>query len=115
MRAETGQAGGETGTSTGRRSGRKSGDGTTEVPDFPEIKKATAELMRRYKKLEHARDDYNDAVAKVAERTHCNARNLNKLVKSSAKGTFKEAQRDADQQSTLFEMVGEVSGSGTGE
>lgn len=101
----------------GRTGGRKGAGGTKEVPDFPEIKKATSELMKRFKKLEHARDDYNDAVAKVAERTNVNARNLNKLIKSSAKGNFVDVRRDVDQQGALFEMVGEVSASGatTGE
>ena len=99
----------------GRSSGRRNNDGSAEVPNFPEIKKATAELMKRFKKAELAEDDYNDACAKVAERTHVNTRNLKKLIKASAKGNFVDVRQDVDQQGALFEMVGEVSASGAAE
>lgn len=105
-----GTAGGDSGASTGRRTGRKTNGGTTEVPDFPTIKQATADLMKRFKKLQNAKDDYQDAVAKVAERTNVNARNLNKLIKCSAKGNYVDVRRDVDQLGAIFEMVGEVSG-----
>lgn len=94
----------------GRTGGRKGSGGTKEVPDFQTVKQATADLMRRYKKMQNAKDDYNDAVAKVAERTNTNARNLNKLIKSSEKGTFADVRRDIDQLGSLFEIVGEVAG-----
>lgn len=108
-----GGAGGNGGTSAGtstRRGGRKNSDGQSEAIDITSIKKSTADLMRRYKKMENAKDDFNDACAKVAESTNVNARNLKKLVKASAKGNFVDVRRDVDQQGVLFEMVGEVTG-----
>lgn len=105
-----GGAGGDAGTSTGARTGRRSAGGTQEVPDFATVKEGVGDLMKRFKKLQNAKDDYQDACAKLAERTNTNARNLNKLVKSSFKGTFDDARRDIDQQSAMFEIVGKVPG-----
>lgn len=92
--------------------GRKGRDGSEEVPRFDSIKEGCAEMMRAYKKLEHAREAFNDTVKSVAERGNVNAAGLKRLVRASATGNFKDEQRKIDQQSTLFEMIGEISDSG---
>lgn len=94
----------------GRQPGGKNSDGQSEVIDVTSIKQATGDLMKRYKKMENAKDDFNDATAKVAERTNVNARTLKKLIKSSAQGNYADVRRDIDQQSVVFETVGEVAG-----
>lgn len=104
-----GRTGGDDGAST-RRGGRKSAGGTSEVPDFPSIKEGAADLMKRFKKLQNAKDDYQDACAKLAERSNTNARNINRLVKSSYKGNFADVRRDVEQTAAMFDIVGELPG-----
>jgi hypothetical protein len=94
----------------GRNRGRKSKDGGEEIPKFDTIKEAAGEMMRAHKRLEQARESFNDCVKKVAERSNVNAASLKKLIRASAGGNFKDEQRKVDQQSTLFEMVGEIQG-----
>jgi hypothetical protein len=94
----------------GRNRGRKSKDGGEEIPKFDTIKEGCAEMMRAFKKLEQARESFNDTVKAVAERGNVNAGTLKRLVKASANGKFKDEQRRIDQQATVFEMVGEIQG-----
>jgi hypothetical protein len=98
-----------------RSTGRKDRDGTEEIPNFPTIKKGCAEMMLAYKKLEAARGVFNDVVQAVAERGNCNAASLKRLVRASASGNFADHHRMIDQQSTIFEMVGEIPGGGASE
>lgn len=93
-----------------RGRGRKDRDGTEEVPKWNTIKEGCSEMMRAYKKLESAREAFNDCVKAVAERGNINAASLKRLIKASAGGDFKDEQRKIDQQATLFEMVGEIPG-----
>lgn len=93
-----------------RGRGRKDRDGTEEIPKWDSIKQGCAEMMRAYKRLEQARESFNDTVKAVAERGNVNAATLKSLVRASASGNFKDAQRKIDQQATLFEMVGEIQG-----
>lgn len=90
--------------------GRKTNDGTTEVVKFDSIKKGCAEMMKAFKKAETAKDDFNAIVSGVAERSGCNAVTLKRLVKSSAKGNFADVRNKIDQESSIFEMVGEIQG-----
>ncbi|HTD91151.1 MAG TPA: hypothetical protein VK663_10845 [Burkholderiales bacterium] len=90
--------------------GRKSADGGEETISFQPIKEGVAEVMKLYKKAELAVADFNAAAKSVAEKGNINTASLKKLIKSSAKGKFKDTQRAIDQQSVLFETVGEVSG-----
>lgn len=96
------------------RKGRKSGDGTAETIKFDPIKKACAEMMRAYKKFEQAKVEYDEIVSGVAERSNSNVTTLKKLVKASAKGKFTDVRHKIDQESVIFETVGEI-GTSTGE
>jgi hypothetical protein len=93
-----------------RSTGRKDRDGTEESPDFTSIKKGCAEMMLAYKKLESAREAFNDCVKAVSERGNCNAATLKRLVRASASGNFTDHRRMIEQQSIVFEMVGEIPG-----
>lgn len=104
-----GNLGGTEGEQRQRSTGRKDREGTEEVPNFPTIKAGIKEMMRSYKKLEQAREAYNEIAKKLAERGHVNAANLKKLVRASVSGNFPDHRRLVDQQSALFEVVGEVS------
>ncbi len=90
--------------------GRRDNDGTEETIKIPPIKQAAASLMKLYKKLEAARDDFNSDCKAVAERAGINSSTLKKLVKSSATGKFTDVRRDIDQASIVFEQVGEIAG-----
>jgi hypothetical protein len=94
--------------------GRKGRDGSEETIKLKPIKDAVRELMALYKKLEQAQSDYNNLRKIVAERSNCNSADLNKLIKSSAKGNYQDVRRHIEQQQVLFEGVGEVSASGNG-
>lgn len=88
--------------------GRKGRDGTDEVIKFKPIKDATKDLMTLYKKKQQADADYRASLKAVAERGNVNSGNLNRLVKASAKGNYADVRRDIDQQSVLFESIGEI-------
>lgn len=92
------------------RSGRANRDGTEETIKIKPIKDACADLMKLHKKAENAKADYRTAVKGVAERSGTNAANINKLVKASSKGNYSDVRRDIDQQSVIFEQVGEIAG-----
>jgi hypothetical protein len=92
--------------------GRKSRDGGEETIKLKPIKDAVRELMALYKKAEGAMADYNNLRKIVAERSNCNSADLNKLIKSSAKGNYEDVRRHIEQQQVLFEGVGEISASG---
>lgn len=94
----------------GRGRGRKSSDGSEETIKIKPIKDAVGELMTLYKKAETAQAEYNNARKLVSERSNCNSADLNRLIKSSAKGNFEDVRRHIEQQSVLFEAVGEVPG-----
>jgi len=98
----------------GKRTGRKDKDGTEALPNYIRIKDAAKELMRSYKKMEAAREAFNDTVKAIAERGNVNTSSLKKLVRDSASGNFADRRRMIDQQSELFEMVGEIAGGGKG-
>jgi len=102
------------GTET-KRTGRKDRDGTEESPNFPKIKDGCKEMMRAYKKLESAREAFNDTVKAVADRGNFNAATLKRLVRASASGNFADHRRMIDQQAVIFEMVGEIPGGASGE
>lgn len=95
-----------------RGRGRKNRDGGEETIKIQPIKEAVGELMTLYKKAQSAMGAYNDARKKVSERSNCNSADLNKLIKSSAKGDFEDVRRHIEQQQVLFESVGEVAGGG---
>lgn len=94
-----------------RGNGRKDKDGTAEIVKFESITKGCSEMMKAYKKLELAKDDYNATVKAVAERSNSNVTTLKKLVRSSAKGNFQDVKDKLDQEQEVFDMVGEI-GSG---
>lgn len=96
--------------SSKRGSGRKSQDGSSEGIKFEPIKKACAEMMKSYKKAQEAKEAFNATVKAVAERSNCNASTLKKLVRSSAAGNFADTRNKIDQESVIFESVGEIAG-----
>lgn len=98
----------------GRGRGRKSPDGSEETIKIKPIKEAVGELMVLYKQMESASAAYNNARKLVSERSNCNSADLNKLIKASAKGNFEDVRRHVEQQSVLFESVGEVPGGAFG-
>lgn len=100
-------------SNTSSRAGRKSRDGSDEVIKFKPIKDATKDLMALFKKKQLADEAYRDQLKAVAERGNVNSSNLNRLVKASAKGNYADVRRDIDQQSILFENIGEIRGDGT--
>ena len=104
-----------TGAAKGTR-GRKGPDGTEETIKVTTIKQGVADLMRLYKKAQAAKDDYNNSAKGLAERSNCNTGILKKLISSSAKDKYEDTRRLVEQQSVLFEAVGEVpGGSETGQ
>lgn len=94
--------------------GRKEKDGTEETIKVQPIKDACSEMMKLYKKLETARGNFNDGIKAVAERSGVNSSTLKKLVKASADGNFVDVRRKVDQQSIVFEQVGEIAGGKNG-
>lgn len=95
--------------SRGRR-GRKNSAGDEEVLKAQPIKDALSELMIAYKSHEAAKVAYNELRKKVAERANCNAADLGRLLRASATGKFEDTKRHIEQQSELFELIGEVPG-----
>lgn len=91
-------------------SGRKDGTGTEETIKIRPLKDGCGECMKLYKIAEAAKQAYNAAVKMVAERGGINAGSFKKLIASSAKGKFEDTRRTIEQQSILFEKVGEVPG-----
>lgn len=112
-RAAGGDEGGEQPGLPGTRArngGRQDRDGTSEVIKIADIKQGSAEVMKLYRKAETAKTSLNEALKALAERSGTNTGNLKKLFKASYKGNFAEARRDLDQQTVLFEQVGEIAG-----
>jgi hypothetical protein len=99
-----------------RSGGRKDNDGSEETIKIQPIKDGAAEVMKLYRKADSAKTACNDAMKLLAERSGTNVSNLKKLFKASFKGNFSDVRRDIDQQSVLFESVGEIAGGApTGE
>jgi len=92
--------------------GRRDREGGEEVIKIAPIKEAAAQCMKLLNRMETAKADFSDAIKLLAERSGTNAANLKKLFKASHKGNFSDVRRDIDQQSVLFEQVGEVQGGG---
>ena len=95
------------GLSKGGR-GRKNSRGDEEVPKYETVKEKSAELMKLLRRQAVINTEVNEAFTAVAERSNTKASHLRKLFKASLKGRFVDARNDADQQSVMFEMVGEV-------
>ena len=95
------------GLSTGTR-GRKDSHGNEEVPDYKTIKQASAELMKLMRRQQAIGVEVNEAFKAVAEKSNTKAAHLRKIFKASLAGRFVDARNDADQQSVMFEMVGEI-------
>ena len=90
--------------------GRRDKEGTEETIKIQPIKDGSAEVMKLYRKAESAKTAANEAMKALAERSGTNVSNLKKLFKASFKGNFVDVRRDVDQQSVLFETVGEIPG-----
>lgn len=90
--------------------GRKGRDGFEETIKAAPIHEAASDTMALYVKAELAKADYRAAVKALAERSGCNTANLAKLFKASASGKFEDVRRNVEQQSNLFEVVGEIAG-----
>lgn len=99
-----------------RGRGRKNSRGEEEVPNYKTVKDASANLMKLLRRQSVLNTEINEAFKAVAERSNTRAAHLRKLFKASLAGRFVDARNDADQQSVMFEMVGEVAaGPGSGE
>lgn len=92
--------------------GRKNSDGSEEVIKLKPIKDAANDVMKLMRKADVAKKEASDAINALAERSNTNASNLKRLFRASIKGNFADVRRDVDQQSVLFEQVGEI-GQGT--
>lgn len=90
--------------------GRKAADGTEKTLKPLTVKAGLAECMKLLRKVESAKENYQDAVKKLAESGGFQASALNKLLKVSLNGKFAEAKRDIDQVQILFDEVGEAAG-----
>lgn len=91
------------------RSGRKDKEGGEETIKIKPIKDAAKDVLKLMRKADAARGQVSDAIKALAERSGTNASNLKRLFKASLKGNFADVRRDVDQQSVLFEQVGEIS------
>lgn len=94
--------------------GRRDHDGSEETIKIQPIKDGAKEVMKLMRKAETAKIEANDAFKLLAERSGTNVSNLKKLFKASLKGNYADVRRDIDQQSVLFESVGEISAGGKG-
>lgn len=95
--------------------GRKNSDGTEETIKIKPIQDAVKDAMKLYRKFDAAKIDFNECIKGIAERSNANASTIKKLISSSYKGKFEDARRMVEQQSVIFESVGEVpSGAVTG-
>lgn len=90
--------------------GRKDHDGVEETIKIQPIKDGAADVMKLVRKAENAKTLVNEAYKALAERAGVNVTSLKKLFKASYKGNFEDVRRDIDQQSALFESVGEIAG-----
>lgn len=100
-------------TKSGKKgSGRKGADGIEGTPDYRSVKEKARDCLKLYRKKANADLEYRESVKGLAQSTSTNAGSINKLVKASFKGKFADAQRMIDQQSEMFEEVGEVSDAG---
>lgn len=95
---------------TEKRRGRRDADGSEEVIKFKPIRDAAKDIMRLLNKAEKAKADVSDAFKGLAERSGTNVSNLKRLFKASYNGNFADVRRDVDQQSILFEEIGEIEG-----
>lgn len=95
---------------TDKRRGRRDADGSEEVIKFKPIRDAAKDIMRLMNKAEKAKTDCNEAFKGLAERSGTNVANLKRLFKASYNGNFSDVRRDVDQQSVLFEEIGELQG-----
>lgn len=66
--------------------------------------------MKLLRKAETAKTNSNEAFKALAERSGTTVGNLKRLFRASYKGNYADARRDIDQQSVLFEQVGEIPG-----
>lgn len=94
------------------RKGRKKADGTERTLEPLTVRKGLNRLMELLRKADSAKEDYNDALKKLADSGGFQASNINKLIKASIKGNFADVKRDVDQLSILFDEVGEAPGGG---
>lgn len=92
----------------GSRGGRRDRDGGEETIKIKPIKDSAKEVMRLMRRADDAKTELSDAIKALAERSGTNASNLKRLFKASFKGNFTDVRRDVDQQSVLFEQVGEI-------
>lgn len=93
-----------------RGNGRKSGDGTEEPLKIKPIKDDIGDLMKLYRKEIDAKEKTNEKAKSIAERSNCSAGTLKRLVRASYRGKFEETQRKINQESDVFEAIGEVPG-----
>lgn len=92
------------------QAGRKGHDGTEEVPDFKSIKAAAKDVMKALRKVDDAKSSAAKLINNLAERSNTNSKNLRRLFKASLKGNFSDVRRDIEQQSVLFDQIGDVEG-----
>lgn len=97
-----------------RGRGRKDKDGIEAVPDYAAVKTKAPNLMKLYRAKVEADTVYREGVKGLAESSKTNSGTINKLVKASYNGKFEDAQRSIDQQSEMFESVGEIAGGPNG-
>lgn len=97
---------------TRKSTGRKSSDGTEQVIRYEDITKGSADVMKLFRKSEAEKNNLNDAIKALSERSGTNTSVLKKLFKASYNGNFEDVKRDIDQAADLFETIGEIAGGG---
>jgi len=94
------------GKNTGK-SGRTGRDGQEAVLRPTEVAEKIDHLEKLYIKSQEAAKDINDAIKRVAEKSGYLASNIRALVAARVKDKFVDKRRDAEQQLSLFDEVGE--------
>jgi DNA repair exonuclease SbcCD ATPase subunit len=89
------------------KSGRTGRDGQEAVLRPTEVADKIDHLEKLYIKAQESSKDLNDAIKKVAEKSGYLASNIRTLVAARVKDKFVDKKRDAEQQLSLFDEVGE--------
>jgi hypothetical protein len=94
------------------RRGRKNPDSSEEVLNVSSLKSEAPRLLRQLRKATERLREAQDDVKAVCEASGANTAQFMRLLKASLKGNYEDERRKAEQQSIIFESVGEVSDAG---
>lgn len=98
--------------SRGRTRGRKNNDGSEETLNVKSLKDEAPRLLRLLRKATERMQECRDDIKAVCDANCANTAQFTRLLKASLKGNFEDQRRKAEQQSIIFEAIGEVSDAG---